>query len=741
MAKTNFLIGRGELLTNDIPGPKRAPGKAEVYSLYESKQRLLPQIAYTIESFAKLPSRACPDDYAVAKVTINPSYIARSFFPAKMLKSTGLTSIGSRTVRVTPQSWKRKVAVSEVTTTQMFIAGKRESFEELPHWVSGLKELTDEAIDFARIEKFEAYLPEERIVTAGDMDTSYFEVGVHLLAEDGQDLIQQQFVRFASTLNIKVHTSLAFTAGTLWFVPIQADRIAIDKLAKFTFVRVIRPVPKLRGIRPIQRASGPLAQCKLPTEGPVSSEIKVAILDGGLPSEHAISPWLKSYRVLDDHAEDDPDGLEHGLAVSSAFLFGPISNKSEVQRPYSYIDNLRVLDNKTCQEDPLELYRTLGFIEEVLLSRQYQFINLSLGPDLPIEDTEVHAWTSVIDDLLSDGETLMTVAVGNNGEMDRESGNARIQVPSDCVNALAVGACDSVNETEWKRAPYSAIGPGRSPGVMKPDLVAFGGDIDEYFHVLGKGKKPVITPQRGTSFASPYALRAAVGVRAILGSDLSQLAIKALLIHASKPLDHACAEVGWGKLPEDLNDIIVSPDGVARIVYQGELKPGKYLRASLPIPEGGLKGKINLTATFCYATTTDPQDSASYTKAGLEVTFRPNDSRVKDGKQNAETKGFFELAKYSTESERRSDMGKWETVLHSSKNMLGSTLKNPVFDIHYNAREAGASIASHKAEKIKYALIITVKAAKHQDLYNEILRAYNQVLVPIQPQTSITIRS
>jgi hypothetical protein len=124
-----------------------------------------------------------------------------------MLKSTGLTSIGSRTVRITPQSWKRKVAVSEVTTTQMFIAGKRESFEELPHWVSGLKELTDEAIDFARIEKFEAYLPEERIVTAGDMDSSYFEVGVHLLADDGQDLIQQQFVRFASTLNIKVHTS------------------------------------------------------------------------------------------------------------------------------------------------------------------------------------------------------------------------------------------------------------------------------------------------------------------------------------------------------------------------------------------------------------------------------------------------------------------------------------------------------------------------------------------------------
>ncbi|WP_229702007.1 S8 family peptidase [Serratia marcescens] len=367
-------------------------------------------------------------------------------------------------------------------------------------------------------------------------------------------------------------------------------------------------------------------------------------------------------------------------------------------------------------------------------------MNLSLGPDLPIEDTDVHAWTSVIDDLLSDGDTLMTVAVGNNGERDRQSGNARIQVPSDCVNALAVGSSDSTNESQWKRASYSAMGPGRSPGVMKPDLVAFGGETTEYFHVLSKGEKPVVSPERGTSFAAPYALRSAVGIRSILGSELSQLAIKALLIHASKPLEHPCTEVGWGKLPENLSEVIISPDGVARIVYQGELKPGKYLRAPVPIPDGGLKGTVNLTATFCYATATDPQDSASYTKAGLEISFRPNDAKVKEGSKNADTAGFFDLKKFSTESERRSDMGKWETVLHSTKNMRGSSLKNPVFDIHYNAREAGASIVSHKADKIKYALIITVRAAKHQDLYNEILRAYNQILVPIQPQTSITIR-
>ena len=184
--------------------------------------------------------------------------------------------------------------------------------------------------------------------------------------------------------------------------------------------------------------------------------------------------------------------------------------------------------------------------------------------------------------------------------------------------------------------------------------------------------------------------------------------------------------------------LIRCPDGVARVAYQGELKPGKYLRATLPLPAGGLTGNVRLKATFCYASPTDPQDAAAYTRAGLEVVFRPHDEKVKDGKANAATKGFFDLKKYATEQERRSDLGKWETVLHGDKTFRGSSLKSPVFDIHYNAREAGGRATG--AEKIRYALIISVEAPKHTDLYNEILRAHNKTLVPIRPQVSLPIR-
>ncbi|MDR1461715.1 MAG: S8 family peptidase [Azoarcus sp.] len=737
MSQTNFLIGRGELLTHDIKGPQRKPGKAEAYTFQRAALRLTPQFSETSAALDNLPLNACPGDFGVARLTMNPSYIARSFFPVAMLRTVGLESVGSRTVKIKPEAWTKKGVPQECTTTELFVAGKRRAFRNLKDWTKRIEPDSDEARDLAHVEKFSVFAPEQRITSYSRRKGRFFEVGLHLLPDEDRLFVQRAFAKYAKEVEVNIHSDLGFTAGNLWFVPVEGKHANIEQLSKFVFVRVIRPMPKLRGTRPVQRAGGVSVSCNLPTEQPLSSEPKVAILDGGLPKQHAVGPWLRSYRVLDENADDDPDSLEHGLAVTSAFLFGPISPNSVAARPFAYVDHLRVLDKDVNTEDPLELYRTLGFVEEVLLSRQYQFVNLSLGPDLPIEDTDVHAWTSVIDDLLSDGDTLMTIAIGNNGEMDRPSGNARVQVPSDCVNAVAVGAANDT-EAGWARASYSAMGPGRSPGVVKPDLMAFGGDAGKYFHVLSPSRKPVLVPQLGTSFASPYLLRSAVAIRAILGVGLTPLAIKALLVHAADPSSHDKLEVGWGKVPEDLMSIITCPVGVARIVYQGELKPGKYLRATLPLPNGGLNGNIRLSATFCYASPTDPQDAAAYTRAGLEIVFRPSDEKIKNGKANADTKGFFDMKKYATEEERRSDMGKWETVLHGAKNMRGSSLNNPVFDIHYNAREAGGRATG--AEKIRYALIITIEASRHVDLYNDILRTYAKTLVPIQPQVSLPIR-
>ena len=737
MSQTNFLIGRGELLTHDIKGPRRSIQKSEVYTFEQTQERLYSQILETAEALDELPPSACPRDFGVSRFVLNPSYLARSYFPSNLFRSAGLKSIGSRKVTVRPGGWKRKGEPAECSTTEIFVAGKRKAFRALGEWMLQADPGSDEALDLRRIERIQTFAPSQRIVDAGKESDKHYEVAVHLLADEESSFIQQSFTSFALELGLIVHHELAFQAGTLWFVPVEGRHKRALELSRFVFVRVIRPVPKMRGLLPTTRRSGPAIECSLPAQDPLSSEPRVAILDGGLPDVHPIGRWIRNYHIMDHTVGDDVDGPEHGLAATSAFLFGAIQPEETASRPYSYVDHVRVLDDGANEEDPLVLYRTLGHIEEILLSRKYEFINLSIGPDVPIEDTEVHTWTSVIDDLLNDGETFMTVAVGNNGQRDEVLRYDRVQVPSDSVNAISVGSATNTGST-WRKANYSAKGPGRSPGFIKPDLMAFGGSSREYFHALVPTAQPELVPLQGTSFAAPSILRSAVGIRAVLGADLSPLALKALLIHSADDNGHETVDVGWGKVPEELMTIISCPDGVARIVYQGDLKPGKYLRAPLPLPESGLMGMVTLKATFTFASATDPQDSASYTRAGLEVTFRPNGANIPEGKTNGATKSFFKKKKFASEAEMRSDAGKWETVLNDYCRMRGSSLDAPAFDIHYNARDAGGT--ADNAQKIRYALIITVEAPKHPELYTSILQTYSDVLTPIQPSVSLPIR-
>ena len=197
MSQTNFLIGRGELLTHDIKGPKRMPGKAEVYTLAQAAQRLAPQFSATATALDALPAHACPGDFGVARLTMNPSYIARSFFPVAMLRTVGLESVGSRTVKVTPVGWTKKGAPQECTTTELFIAGKRQAFRHLNDWTQQIEPESDEARDLAHIEQFSAFTPHERIADYGSTKDRFFEVGIHLLPDESRLFVQQSFETFA----------------------------------------------------------------------------------------------------------------------------------------------------------------------------------------------------------------------------------------------------------------------------------------------------------------------------------------------------------------------------------------------------------------------------------------------------------------------------------------------------------------------------------------------------------------
>jgi len=179
---------------------------------------------------------------------------------------------------------------------------------------------------------------------------------------------------------------------------------------------------------------------------------------------------------------------------------------------------------------------------------------------------------------------------------------------------------------------------------------------------------------------------------------------------------------------------------MARVVYQGTLTAGKYLRAQLPVPSEQLKGNVKITATLCFASEIEPDQPSNYTRSGLEVVFRPDEDRFNSpGSTVARTSPFFGQRSYASEAELRADAHKWETVLHEANTKRGSSLNNPVFDIHYNARVGGHDGTS-LAPKLRYAMVITVESAHTPDLYDQVLRTYATRLEALVPRLDVPLR-
>lgn len=752
-SEPRFLIGFGERLTEPVPPPGGGGKAPPPYEVGQARERLQPQFRSASELANALPDIACPEDRVVSVLTLHPSYVAKSYFPESLLQAAGFESVGSRPAHLVPdlnthsfkgpdgkRVFEARPGNEERPTTELFVESSRGVLNE---WTRHLGDFSTEFSageeDIVLVERFRLSPATERLRLPAELpDEVPLEVVLHAAGRSNYGFVIEAFEEYARQLGVDADLDRRLVVGSLCFVPALAPQDQIEPLADFSFLRVARPMPRLRFMEPVDTVIRALdgIHVTLPLEGPADSELRIAVFDGGVAPGSPLASWVTN-RDAPGVGNPVDAYLEHGEMVTSALAFGSIEDGAKLQPPYGQIDHYRVLDEHS-EDEPYELYDVIRRIESVLTQHEYDFVNLSIGPSLPIEDDEVHSWTAFLDEHLADGRTLATVAIGNNGCLDRMSGNARIQVPGDAVNALAVGAASSQRQ-EWARAPYSAFGPGRTPGLIKPDLLMFGGVVSEPFLAFGSNGQIVAT--RGTSFAAPSALRTAVGVRCVFGERLDPLALRALLIHAAVPAEeHDPSEHGWGRVEATLEPIIVCPDGTARVVYQGTLTPAKYLRARIPVPQEPLVGIVQISATLVFASEVEPEQPSNYTRSGIEVVFRPDATNFKsDASTRAKTSSFFSKKPYASEAELRADAHKWETVLHESVRKRGTSLNNPAFEIHYNARAAGGDGTS-KAPRLRYAMVITVESKNTPDLYDRVLRTYATQLEALVPRVGLNVR-
>ena len=502
-------------------------------------------------------------------------------------------------------------------------------------------------------------------------------------------------------------------------------------------------MPRLRTLRPtVGRATGRVSVA-LPDSTFAGDLERAAVFDGGIPDEAraALAPWVTLIEP-EGIGPAEPELEDHGLAVTGALLFGPTAHGTALGTPLCSVDHVRVLDSASDEPGEAASYVVLDRIVKHLRDNagKYALVNISLGPEMAIEDDEVSLWTSTLDTILAPGGIVASVATGNDGERDRPAGLHRIQPPSDGVNVLSVGAADRLDDG-WNRAAYSSFGPGRSPGIVKPDGLAFGGDDASPFGIVNRFLG--IDFWTGTSLAAPFALRSAAAVRAQLGDRLSPLAIRALLIHRASSLDgHDWREVGWGRFESSGRLTVTCDDDEAVIVYQGYLPTGEHLRLPVPMPTNRIVGAVTLSGTLLIASEVDAEHAASYTRSGLEVSFRPNSDRFNpstSGKPpaHAKTRPFFSKNRLygSGEAELRADGHKWEPCLRSKMTTNAETLKEPCFDIYYHTRQDGQRAS--RPEPIQYAFILGLKAPSNPTLYDDVVRSYARILEPLRPQVRL----
>ncbi|OUC54437.1 hypothetical protein CA262_05830 [Sphingobium sp. GW456-12-10-14-TSB1] len=219
------------------------------------------------EQIDALPDQACPNDQAVVGLTLNPEYLSKSAYPLELLKAAGVTPVGSRPKRVTPEKRSRNREPAEALTTELFVMAPRATFRNWNQALPALTENAPGANDLASLEDIEAPSSDDKIKgRLPDASEAVFEVVLHADPLAGDQFVLPYFREFLASLGVETNFNRRFYAGGLCFLELEAPVDLADEIATFTVVRALREMPRLRMLRPTIRAAAlPGQKVILPT--------------------------------------------------------------------------------------------------------------------------------------------------------------------------------------------------------------------------------------------------------------------------------------------------------------------------------------------------------------------------------------------------------------------------------------------------------------------------------------------
>jgi hypothetical protein len=761
------LLINGEALRIDVDAAPSGGGtKYEPFTSEEAREWLLPQIQSSRTLIDTLPEQLRAEDRVYIEAKLLPNYIAPTYYPDALLAFIGAVSVGSR---ADTGVLRTATKIQQSGTRRMVLAVDDASLGKLEELVStqGVGRSAQQA--FAQIRRLEEVAPPATAtVLKGDIPTGgmpggnlLWEAVLHPRAVRSgepvpiEDDTLERWFALVEAHGGEAHRDYLRRIGGLTFVPVRATSGAATELARFNPLRVLRPMPSIRprprfGLRSGGRLAAPAAT------GAVANVTTVAVFDGGVtdPANSGLFP-IPLIDLTTEPAEADE--LDHGTGVTGAVLYGLVKAGEQATQPPLPVESFRVVPSPFIPGD-LDGYWILDQIKETLAGNRHKLVNLSLGPTLAVEDDmEPNRWTAELDQLAWEQDIVFVVAAGNDGDVDRETGLHRVQVPADMANAVSVGACDiPAPGRRWSRAPYSSMGPGRPGSRTQPLGVQFGGVNDRMFDVLRADGS--FLEATGTSFSAPLVTHALADLASRLPRVNSSV-LRAFTVHFSERHRAYKAkrdEFGFGRIPLSFADSLDSTPDEAHVLFVDQIARGDLLGYQVPVPRS-FTSDTQINITLAYSSPVEPTQPTEYTSASLELTLRPNRnmfrfSPPRGSQENAKiidlrseeartlltsgwTSGQEPVTKTlsgsasSNEADLR-DSGKWETLRHHRVTFAAGEVDEPRLEVRYVARRAGA--LDSQPTEVPFAILVSVSDPSSSGTLHDSVTAQFAALRPVQ---------
>lgn len=751
------LLVNGERLRIDVAAPPTGGGeKYEPQSAQQARQVLLPKVQAALRVARTMPD-ALRANRIYVEARLLPNYLAASHFPDALLSQVDAVPVGSRLEESVLRTQKRE---RPATTRRLILAVSDTGLARLERLIDHPGSGRSETQAFAEVRKLDDFGLRDpaSIVLARPSDNDQeitWEAVLHPAAGVGRhsesidERTLEKWFELVSVEGGEAFHDFVRRVGGLTFAPIRLRGSAADRVAQFNPLRALRPIPT---IRPLPSFGARSDNRFLPpsSAAPRAPAPTAAIFDGGIDNTGGGSFFPAPSTDLTSEARD-PQFVAHGTGVGGAAMYGLARPGGQAESPPLPVDHYRVLPAPAIAGD-LDGYWVLDQIRDRVTAGDYRLVNLSLGPSLAVEDsTEPNRWTCELDQLAWERDVLFVVASGNDGHHDRATGLHRVQVPGDMVNGLTVGACDVPPPVaQWARAPYSSMGPGRHGNRIQPAGVQFGGVPTRPFPVLCADGR--LLDNCGTSFAAPLVTHALSDLATRLPQP-SAVALRAFAVHfAERHRKHqdCIDEVGHGRFPLSFADHLQCGPNEVHVLFLDRIARGELRGYKLPLSPG-LGNDVKVALTLSYASPIDPAEPTEYTRASLELAFRPhqlihrfnppdhlkgarsqvldftsNEARelLRNGWQMSQEPVTKALAAASGRSEAaRRDAGKWETVRHHTMTLKPGQARDPRLEVSYLARRAGA--LDNEPTEIPFALLVTIRGPASADrLYDDTVKHF-----------------